>query len=55
MYRAFDMAQKYGFDINADLIAGLADESVEEFSFSVREAIKTGAENITVHCLSLKS
>lgn len=55
LYRAFDMAQKYGFDINADLIAGLADESVEEFSFSVREAIKTGAENITVHCLSLKS
>ncbi len=55
LYRAFEMAQKYGFDINADLIAGLADESVEEFSFSVREAIKTGAENITVHCLSLKS
>ncbi len=55
LYRAFEMARKYGFEINADLIAGLADESVEEFSFSVREAIKTGAENITVHCLSLKS
>ena len=55
LYRAFDMAKKYGFIINADLIAGLADESAEEFAFSVSEAIKTGAENITVHCLSLKS
>lgn len=55
LYRAFEMAAKCGFDINADLIAGLTDESFEEFAFSVREAIKTGAENITVHCLSLKS
>ena len=49
------MAKKYGFDINADLIAGLADETAEEFAFSVSEAVKTGADNITVHCLSLKS
>ena len=55
LYRAFEMANKYGFIINADLIAGLADETAEEFAFSVLEAIKTGAENITVHCLSLKS
>ncbi|MBQ8885714.1 MAG: coproporphyrinogen dehydrogenase HemZ [Clostridia bacterium] len=55
LYRAFEMAQKFGFDINADLIAGLADEGQEAFSFSVREAIKTGADNITVHCLSLKA
>lgn len=55
LYRAFDMAAKFGFEINADLIAGLTDESFEEFAFSVREAVKTGAENITVHCLCLKS
>jgi oxygen-independent coproporphyrinogen-3 oxidase len=55
LYRAFDMAKKFDFEINADLIAGLTGESLEEFIFSVHEAVKTGAENITVHCLSLKS
>lgn len=55
LYRAFDMAKKYDFVVNADLIAGLADETADEFAFSVREAVKTGAENITAHCLSLKS
>ena len=55
LYRAFDMAAKFGFDVNADLIAGLTDETYEEFVFSVNEAVKTGADNITVHCLSLKS
>lgn len=55
LYRAFDMANKFGFSVNADLIAGLADEDAEAFSFSVRKAIETGADNITVHCLSLKS
>lgn len=55
LYRAFEMAAKFGFDVNADLIAGLTDETWEEFVFSVREAVRTGAENITVHCLCLKS
>lgn len=55
LYRAFDMAAKFGFDVNADLIAGLTGESFGEFEHSVREAVKTGAENITVHCLCLKS
>ena len=55
LYRAFDMAAKFGFDVNADLIAGLTDETYEEFVFSVNEAVRTGAPNITVHCLSLKS
>lgn len=55
LYRAFDMAKKFGFDVNADLIAGLTEETCEEFIFSVKEAVKTGAENITVHCLCLKS
>ena len=55
LYRAFDMAAKFGFDVNADLIAGLTDDTYEEFVFSVNEAVRTGAANITVHCLSLKS
>lgn len=54
LYRAFEMAKEYSFVVNADLIAGLADETVEEFSFSVDEAIRMQADNITVHCLCLK-
>lgn len=55
VYRAFEMAEKYGFDVNVDLIAGLADETPDTFVQSVEKAVRTGAENITVHCLSLKS
>ena len=55
LYRAFDMAKKYGFIVNADLIAGLEGEGVDELTFSVQEAIRMGAENVTVHCLSLKA
>ncbi len=55
VYRAFEMADKYGFIVNVDLIAGLTGETEEIFARSVEKAIGTGAENITVHCLSLKS
>lgn len=55
IYRAFALAEKYDFVVNVDLIAGLTDENVSTFETSVRKAVATGAENITVHCLSLKS
>ena len=55
IYRAFETSEKYGFDVNVDLIAGLEDETPEVFVDSVNKAIATGADNITVHCLSLKS
>ncbi len=55
VYRAFELSQKYGFIVNVDLIAGLTDETPEIFEKSVEKAVRTGAENITVHCLSLKS
>jgi len=55
IYNAFALSAKYGFDVNVDLIAGLTDESEETFISSVEKAVATGAENITVHCLSLKS
>ncbi len=55
IYRAFEMSEKYGFIINVDLIAGLTDETPETFEKSVVKAVATGADNITVHCLSLKS
>lgn len=52
---AYQLAKKYGFDINIDLIAGLAGETPEDFAFSVDTAIGLNPENITVHTLSLKS
>lgn len=52
---AYGMAEKYGFDINIDLIAGLADETVTDFGKSVETAISLNPANITVHTLSLKS
>ena len=55
IYRAFEMSEKFGFIINVDLIAGLTDETPETFIDSVNKAVGTGADNITVHCLSLKS
>ena len=54
-YRAYSMAEEYGFCVNIDLIAGLEGETVETFASGVEKAVETGAENITVHCLSLKS
>ncbi|MCH5148247.1 MAG: coproporphyrinogen dehydrogenase HemZ [Clostridiales bacterium] len=53
--KAYEMAQKYGFDINIDLIAGLADENAKDFENSLATAIKLSPANITVHTLSLKS
>ena len=55
VYRAYEMAQKYGFDVNMDLIAGLTGESYEEFETSLREAIALDPDNITVHTLCLKA
>lgn len=53
--KAYEMATKYGFDINLDLIAGLADETPEDFENSIKTAISLNPDNITVHTLSLKS
>ncbi len=55
VYRAFEMSRGFGFDVNVDLIAGLEGETPQTFADGVRKAVETGAENITVHCLSLKS
>ncbi len=53
--KAFAAARKYGFDINIDLIAGLAGETLSDFCNSLDTAISLNPENITVHTLSLKS
>ena len=52
----FRLARETGFDvINADLIAGLPEEEISDFKESLREIIELGAENITIHTLSVKS
>lgn len=43
-----------GFDVNMDLIAGLPGDSAEGFRDTVEKVLALGAENITVHTLSLK-
>lgn len=51
----YALAADYGFDvINADLIAGLPGESAGDFMNSLEEIIGLGANNITVHTLSVK-
>lgn len=53
--KAYESAKEFGFDINIDLIAGLADENVSDFEFSLDTAISLSPANITVHTLSLKA
>ena len=44
-----------GFDnINMDLIAGLPEETVDMFKYSLDEVIKLDPENITVHSMCVK-
>lgn len=51
----YHLASDYDFDtINADLIAGLPEEDLEDFTRSLDEIISLGANNITVHTLSVK-
>lgn len=53
--RGFAAARKTGFKvINADLIAGLPGEDTEDLRASLSEMIDLGAENITIHTLSVK-
>ena len=52
---AYKMARECGFDnINMDLIAGLPDETVDMFKYSLNEVIKLNPENITVHSMCIK-
>lgn len=53
--KAFVMAKEQGFDnINADIIAGLPEESVEDFVNTLTKVIELDPESITVHCLAVK-
>lgn len=53
--RAFDEAKEVGFQsINADIIAGLPEETIEDFNSTLNKMIELGADNITVHSLAVK-
>ena len=51
---AYNMALPYGFDINMDLIAGLDEETIDDFKESLNKVISLKPANITVHTLSIK-
>ncbi|MBE7032668.1 MAG: coproporphyrinogen dehydrogenase HemZ [Ruminococcaceae bacterium] len=52
--KAFEMTKKYNFSINADLIAGLPDESTEDFRKTVEEVCALSPDAVTVHTMYLK-
>ncbi len=55
IYRAFDAARESGIgNINCDLIAGLPDETPEDFDDSLAKVLALGPTDITVHTLALK-
>ncbi len=54
IYKAYSLAEKYGFDINMDLIADLPGDDYNSFCDSVRRCIELNPQNVTVHTLSIK-
>ncbi len=52
--KKFKLAKSFGFIINADIIAGLTDETFEDFKNTVDTIISLDADNVTVHTLCLK-
>lgn len=52
---AFDLAKEADMGcINTDLIAGLPEESFDDFRNSIHEAVRLGADDITLHTLAVK-
>ncbi len=51
----YELAKKYSFYINMDLIAALPGERFEDFEYSLNKTIELKPENITIHTLSLKN
>lgn len=51
---AYKLAQKFGFIINMDLIAGLPKETLKGFKNNIDIVLHLNPDNITVHTLALK-
>ncbi len=55
-FEAYETARNVGFDsINADLIAGLPEDTFETFASSFEKVLSMSFENITLHTLSIKN
>lgn len=54
-YAAYESAKSMDFDINCDLIAGLEDETLDDFINSYNGITMLSPQNITVHSLSKKN
>ena len=53
--KAFEMAKKYDcFSINADIIAGLPEETLEDFAKTVKDVCALSPDAVTVHTMYLK-
>lgn len=50
---AIQLAKSIGATVNIDLISGLAGERMETWAYSVKRAIESGADSITVYKLEL--
>ena len=50
--KAFAMSE--GFTVNADVIAGLPEETLDDFINTIEELTALGADNITIHSLAVK-
>ena len=53
-YAAYECARQYGFVKNVDLIAGLQDETQEDFAYTLAGVLALQPENVTVHTLCRK-
>ena len=53
-FEKYELARKFDFDVNVDLIAMLPGETPEMFAASVDGVIALDPENVTVHTLALK-
>lgn len=55
IYESFKLAKSMGFRvINMDVIAGLPQETFDEFSNTIDKVLELSPENITVHTMSIK-
>jgi oxygen-independent coproporphyrinogen-3 oxidase len=54
IFKKYELAKKFGFDVNMDFIAGLIGENFETFKSTIKTAISLDPEDITVHTLALK-
>jgi len=54
-FNSYNLVKSLGFDVNVDLIAGLEDESFEDFKRSFDSVVALKPENFTVHTLCIKN